>query len=83
MPGKHFLVETDNDGAEDASSVAVEYGGFLGKPPKKQTIFCKFEALLSSPFTQGVKIKHFKCTFIIFVIVFKDDLYRSLLNSFK
>ena len=25
-PGKHFLIETDSDEAEDASSDAVEYG---------------------------------------------------------
>ena len=39
MPGKHFLVETDNDEAEDANSVAVEYGGFLRKASKKNLNF--------------------------------------------
>ena len=28
-PGKHFLIETDSDEAEDASSDAVEYGGII------------------------------------------------------
>ena len=29
MPGKHFLIETDSDEAEDASSDAVEHGGII------------------------------------------------------
>ena len=39
VPGKHFLIETDNDEAEDANSVAVEYGGFLRKASKKNLNF--------------------------------------------
>ena len=29
MPGKHFLIETDSDEAEDVSSDAVEHGGII------------------------------------------------------
>ena len=28
-PGKHFLIETDSDEAEDVSSDAVEHGGII------------------------------------------------------